>query len=56
LGQDLQQLFWTEEEVSRREYDVLDRTFARVKPELVHPLAHGIKQMIEEGITGWVNV
>ena len=28
--QDLQQLFWTEEEVTRREYDLLDRAFAQM--------------------------
>jgi glutamate dehydrogenase (NAD(P)+) len=28
--QDLQQLFWTEEEVTRREYDILDRAFAQM--------------------------
>lgn len=28
--QDLQRLFWEEEEVTRREYQLLDRTFERV--------------------------
>ncbi|HLZ03114.1 MAG TPA: Glu/Leu/Phe/Val dehydrogenase [Bradyrhizobium sp.] len=28
--QDLQQLFWTEEEVTRREYEILDRAFAQM--------------------------